>query len=160
MLQWSSALSFLLTHLKNNSLFFAGNLIIVALQLLFFTSQKSPFFSSKNTGLWVFLLLIGIHWIFHIIFYFKNAKRIGLLLLYGAKKFEIFLLSLIENALVYFSFNNQFINYPNHFFLFYSYFCFFNLRLNLCIFIKVFIFRYLSNFKGIGYARNSAFKCV
>lgn len=101
MLQWSSALSFLLTHLKNNSLFFAGNLIIVTLQLLFFTSQKSPFFSSKNTGLWVFLLLIGIHWIFHIIFYFKNAKRIGLLLLYGAKKFEIFLLSLIENALVF-----------------------------------------------------------
>lgn len=101
MLQWSSALSFLLTHLKNNSLFFAGNLIIVALQLLFFTSQKSPFFSSKNTGLWVFLLLIVIHWIFHIIFYFKNAKRIGLLLLYGAKKIEIFLLSFIENALVF-----------------------------------------------------------
>lgn len=101
MLQWSSVFYFLIRHFKNNLLFFSGSLMIVCLQYLFFLTHREIFFLPKNhLWLWIFIILIAIQMVYQMVFYLKNSRRIGLLLLYGTGKAGIFFIAFLENLMI------------------------------------------------------------
>lgn len=97
MIHYRSVFWFLLRNWRNNVIFFTGNLLIFSLEYMIFCQHSRQIFSNDPTWLPIFLFVALISVIYNLIFYFNQSGRIGLLLLYGATKFEILTVIFIEN---------------------------------------------------------------
>lgn len=100
MIQFRSVFWFLIRNFRNNIVFFTGNLLIFSLQYMILVSQFSAIFTYDHTWFPIFIVICFIGMIYNFIFYFNQSGRIGLLLLYGITRMELFFIVFIENLFI------------------------------------------------------------
>ncbi len=102
MIKIRSFIWFLPKNLKNNLLFFFGNLLLFSLYYLILIEKYNEIFSFHKSWFTIFIAFTITTLIYNTTFYLKYSKRLGLLLLYGSGKWGLFIYMLLENTITLF----------------------------------------------------------